>query len=66
MHFCLVASKGLEAVNIQIKERNIDSISQLPKIPKKKKENTGQQTEISVDVFKSTMYDLIHFLFNSN
>ncbi|CAF3475115.1 unnamed protein product [Rotaria socialis] len=29
--------KGLEAVNIQITERNIKSISQLPKIPKKKR-----------------------------
>lgn len=56
-----LASKGLEAVNIQVTERNIKSISQLPKIPKKKKENIQQQTEISVDVFKSMMYDLIHF-----
>jgi len=56
-----LASKGLEAVNIQVTERNIKSISQLPKITKKKKENIQQQTEISVDVFKSMMYDLIHF-----
>jgi hypothetical protein len=56
-----LASKGLEAVNIQVTEINIKSISQFPKIPKKKKENIQQQTEISVDVFKSTMYDLIHF-----
>ncbi len=56
-----LASKGLEAVNIQVTERNIKIISQLPKIPKKKKENIQQQTEISVDVFKSMMYDLIHF-----
>jgi len=49
-------------VNVEITDRNIKSVSQLPKIPKKK-EATGQQTEISVDVFKSTMYDLFHFFY---
>ncbi|CAF1336743.1 unnamed protein product [Rotaria sp. Silwood1] len=58
--------KGLEAVNIQITERNIKSISQLPKIPKKKKESNEQQMELLKDVFKSAMYDLINFLFGLN
>ncbi|CAF3767089.1 unnamed protein product [Rotaria sp. Silwood1] len=58
-------NKGLEAVNIQITERNIKSISQLPKIPRKK-ENNEQQMEILKDILKSTMYDLINFLFGLN
>ncbi|CAF1941188.1 unnamed protein product [Rotaria magnacalcarata] len=49
--------KGLEAVNIQITERNIKSISQLPKIPKKK-ENNEEQMEMLKDVFKSTIAEL--------
>ncbi|CAF1468487.1 unnamed protein product [Rotaria sordida] len=50
--------KGFEAVNIQITERNIKSISQLPKIPRKKKESNEQQMELLKDVFKSTIAEL--------
>ncbi|UJR19048.1 hypothetical protein I4U23_022179 [Adineta vaga] len=57
--------KGHEAVNIQVVERNIKSVSQLPKIPQKKQE-TSEQTQISVDIFKSTMYGFIHLLFTLN
>ncbi len=53
---CFVAVRGFEAVNIRIQERYINSISQLPKIPKKKeKKETGDQQQISADLFKSTM-----------
>ncbi|CAF1438367.1 unnamed protein product [Rotaria sordida] len=54
----LFAIKGFEAVNIQITERNIKSISQLPKIPRKKKESNEQQMELLKDVFKSTIAEL--------
>jgi hypothetical protein len=51
---CSVAQRGVEAVNIKIEERNINSISKLPKIPKKKETNE-QQTQIPAELFKSTM-----------
>ncbi|CAF4084882.1 unnamed protein product [Adineta steineri] len=47
--------RGLEAINIQIVERNVDTISKLSKIPKKK---TGKENEqVSSELFKQTMYD---------
>jgi len=51
---CSVAQRGVEAVNIKIEERNINSISKLQKIPKKKETNE-QQTQIPAELFKSTM-----------
>ena len=51
----LLASRGFEAVNIKITDRNIKSISQLPKIPKKKKPDAEDQGELSVGVYKSAL-----------
>ncbi|CAF1535348.1 unnamed protein product, partial [Rotaria sp. Silwood1] len=45
-------ARGIEAVNIKIEERHINSIAKLPKIPKKKE--TNEQTHISADLFRST------------
>lgn len=59
MSRCFLAPKGFEAVNISIEERHINSISKLPRIPKKKETNI--QSHVSADLFKSTMYDLIYF-----
>ena len=59
--FCFVASKGHEAINIRIAQRQLKNIYELPKIPKKTKENVREQTDISVDVFKSTMFEIIPF-----
>jgi hypothetical protein len=59
-HF-FIASRGQEAVNIKIIERNINSISKLPKIPKRAPNHEHQQQHISVEVFKSTMYVYITF-----
>jgi hypothetical protein len=53
-----VAARGIEAINIQILERNIKSISQLGKIPKKK-ESSQTTNQVSGDLFQSTMYELI-------
>ncbi|CAF1499919.1 unnamed protein product [Adineta steineri] len=47
--------RGLEAINIQIVERNVDTISKLSKIPKKKREKENEQ--VSSELFKQTMYD---------
>ncbi len=59
MLFCyFVATRGFEAINIQITERNIRRISQLGKIPKKK-ESPQAADQVSGDLFKSTMYELI-------
>ena len=49
-----LAVRGFEAVNITITDRNIKSISQLPKIPKKKPDAEGQG-ELSVGVYKSAL-----------
>jgi hypothetical protein len=57
--FYFVALKGYEAINIKIARGQLKNIHELPKIPKKTKESSREQTEISVDVFKSTMYELI-------
>ncbi|CAM4812549.1 unnamed protein product [Rotaria magnacalcarata] len=51
-------SRGQEAVNIKIIERNINSISKLPKIPKRAPNHEQQQQHISVEVFKSTIAEL--------
>ncbi|CAF1313380.1 unnamed protein product [Rotaria magnacalcarata] len=53
-----IASRGQEAVNIKIIERNINSISKLPKIPKRAPNHEQQQQHISVEVFKSTIAEL--------
>lgn len=50
-----LAARGFEAVNIKITDRNIKSISQLPKIPKKKKTDGEDQGELSVGVYKSAL-----------
>lgn len=50
-----IAARGFEAVNIDVIERKIDSIKKLPKIPKKS-ETISQQTHVSGELFKSTMY----------
>jgi hypothetical protein len=49
-----IAARGREAVNIDILERNIEPIRKLPKIPKKSE--TILQTQVSGDLFHSTMY----------
>ncbi len=51
---CFLAPRGMEAVNISIEERHINSIAKLPKIPKK--QETNIQSQVSADLFKSTMY----------
>ncbi|CAF3351577.1 unnamed protein product [Rotaria socialis] len=51
-------SRGQETVNIKIIERNINSISKLPKIPKRAPNHEQQQQHISVEVFKSTIAEL--------
>ncbi|CAF3144056.1 unnamed protein product [Rotaria sp. Silwood2] len=51
-------SRGQEAVNIKIIERNINSISKLPKIQKRAPNHEQQQQHISVEVFKSTIAEL--------
>lgn len=53
-----VAVRGVEAINIEIVERNIRSISQLGKIPKKT-ESFQTASQVSGDLFESTMYELI-------
>ncbi|CAF4617657.1 unnamed protein product, partial [Rotaria sp. Silwood2] len=45
--------RGYEAININIIERNINSIRKLPKIPKKK-ETDSKPTEIFGELFQST------------
>jgi hypothetical protein len=40
---CLTAPRGFEAININIIERNINSIRKLPKIPKKKENIHNKQ-----------------------
>ncbi|CAF1473967.1 unnamed protein product [Adineta steineri] len=47
--------RGYEAINIDILERNINSINKLGKIPMKKKDTEPKQTEISNDLFQSTL-----------
>ncbi|CAF0843236.1 unnamed protein product [Adineta ricciae] len=47
-------SRGYEAIDIDITERNINSISKLGKIPKKKETNQNQ-TEVSGELFQSTL-----------
>ncbi|CAF1272287.1 unnamed protein product, partial [Rotaria sordida] len=51
-------SRGQEAVNIKIIERNINSISKLPKISKRAPNQEQQQQHIPVEVFKSTIVEL--------
>ncbi|CAF4935394.1 unnamed protein product, partial [Rotaria socialis] len=46
--------RGYEAMNIDIVKRNINSIRKLPKI-QKKKETDSKQTEISGELFQSTL-----------
>jgi len=53
-----VAARGIEAINIQVLERNIRTVSQLGKIPKKK-ESSQTTNQVSGDFFQSTMYELI-------
>ncbi|CAF4534804.1 unnamed protein product [Rotaria socialis] len=53
--------RGLEAVNINIIERNINSISKLPKIPKKKE---NEETQISTEFFKQTITELFREALN--
>ncbi|CAF3520518.1 unnamed protein product, partial [Rotaria socialis] len=48
------APRGYEAMNIDIVERNINSIRKIPKI-QKQKETDSKQTEISGDLFQSTL-----------
>ncbi|CAF3598048.1 unnamed protein product [Rotaria sp. Silwood1] len=57
-------ARGIEAVNIKIEERHINSIAKLPKIPKKKE--TNEQTHISADLFRSTIADLFREALNKN
>ncbi|CAF3369693.1 unnamed protein product [Rotaria sp. Silwood2] len=58
-HYSFInASRGQEAVNIKIIERNINSISKLPKIQKRAPNHEQQQQHISVEVFKSTIAEL--------
>ncbi|CAF4270126.1 unnamed protein product [Adineta steineri] len=54
--------RGLEAINIQIVERNVDTISKLSKIPKKK---TGKENEqVSSELFKQTITELFREALN--
>jgi hypothetical protein len=48
-----LAHRGVEATNVVIVQRAINSIAQLPKIPKRKLEN--EETKVSGDLFRSTM-----------
>ncbi|CAF1255136.1 unnamed protein product [Rotaria sordida] len=57
-------ARGIEAVNIKIEERHINSIAKLPKIPKKKE--TNEQTHISADLFRSIIADLFREALNKN
>ncbi|CAF3399427.1 unnamed protein product [Rotaria socialis] len=45
--------RGIEAVNVHIIDRAVNSISKLPKIPKKKQ--ATEQNQVSTDFFRSTM-----------
>jgi hypothetical protein len=47
------AHRGVEATNVQIVQRAIHSIAQLPKIPKRKLEN--EEPKVSADLFRSTL-----------
>ncbi|CAF1444658.1 unnamed protein product [Rotaria sordida] len=57
-------ARGIEAVNIKIEERHINSIAKLPKISKKKE--TNEQTHISADLFRSTIADVFREALNKN
>ncbi|CAF4588617.1 unnamed protein product, partial [Rotaria socialis] len=48
--------RGIEAVNVHIIDRAVNSISKLPKIPKKKQ--ATEQNQVSTDFFRSTITDL--------
>jgi hypothetical protein len=48
-----LAPRGIEAININIIDRAVSEISQLPKIPKKK--NVVDDNKVSGDLFKATM-----------
>ncbi|CAF1350820.1 unnamed protein product [Adineta steineri] len=50
-------ARGVEAVNIEIVQRHMNSIEKLPKIPKKKQTQTNEQ-HISTALFTSTMVEL--------
>ncbi|CAF3939588.1 unnamed protein product [Adineta steineri] len=54
--------RGLEAINIQIVERNVDTISKLSKIPKKKREKENEQ--VSSELFKQTITELFRKALN--
>ncbi|CAF4305723.1 unnamed protein product [Rotaria socialis] len=45
--------RGIEAVNVHIIDRAVNSISKLPKIPKKKQ--ATEQNQVSTDFFRSTI-----------
>ncbi|CAF3489655.1 unnamed protein product [Rotaria socialis] len=49
----ILAIRGIEAVNVHIIDRAVNSISKLPKIPKKKQ--ATEQNQVSTDFFRSTM-----------
>ncbi|CAF1435590.1 unnamed protein product [Adineta steineri] len=54
--------RGLEAINIQIVERNVDTISKLSKIPRKKSEKENEQ--VSSELFKQTITELFREALN--
>ena len=53
MIYYFSAQRGLEAINVLIIDRNLPSISQLPKI--RKKQPAAEQSHVSSDFFRSTM-----------
>ncbi|CAF4125803.1 unnamed protein product, partial [Rotaria sordida] len=60
IHNFPTAPCGYEAININIIKRNINSIRKLPKLTKKKKETDSKRTEISGELFQSTLAMLVH------
>ena len=60
MFLSFVARRGPEAINIEIVERHVNKISQLEKIPKKKK--SEPEGQVLNELFESTMYEHINFL----
>ena len=47
------ANRGVEAVNVSVVDRAVKSISQLPKIRKRKP--SDDQNQVSINLFKSTV-----------